>query len=220
MRESVSVSPAIGNIYLTTVQENFMPRFGISEYVTHYDRSTTFNVGGHYDTDRFSVSLGWAEQFLPFDTSAPFQKALTLSVSVRLPHGTSIQGQTLTDSQGHAKFTALGTNDLYGPRSTAGGAQQYPPSFGQWLIQGRVVDPTGAPVAGAALRIGKEMVFTDGLGEFMMRMKKQATYDVQMEPDSFTAPGRWRCVSGPSQVTSQVDTNSRVNIFVVSMMTN
>jgi hypothetical protein len=162
------------------------------------------NIGGHYVGSHFSASVGWNEQFLPFNTKAPFQKVLSVQVSFRLPHDNSVQVQTMTDSMGHARYALMGTNDIYGEKSTSVGRSQEL-SFGKFLIRGRVVDEQGQPVEGAAIRLGQNLVFTDRDGEFLMRMKKPRQISLEVVPAEFTAPGAWRVVKAPSAVVPQLE---------------
>jgi hypothetical protein len=196
LNQAVSTTPLTGSIFSTAIQENIRPEFGLSQFINHSNGATSLNFGGNYTGSRFSFNLGWSEQFLPFSTAAPFQKVLTVQVSLRLPHDSSLQVQTLTDSMGHARFALIGQNDLYGEKTTqAGGAQE--PSFGKWVVRGRVVDERGEPVEGAALQIGKETVFTDRDGNFLLRFSKPRRVPILIVPAEFAAPGRWHAVQAP-----------------------
>jgi hypothetical protein len=69
---------------------------------------------------------------------------------------------------------------------------------GKYLITGEVRDDQGQPVAGAALRIGKEMVFTDSAGTFFLRVNRDRPVPLAVMPEEFTAPGIWLVVTAPA----------------------
>jgi hypothetical protein len=215
VNESVSSTPAMSNLYSTMVVENLRPQLNLSEFITQSNGTTSINIGGHYIGRRFSASVGWNVQFLPFGTNAPFQKVLSMQVSFRLPHDNSVQVQTLTDSVGHARYALMGTNDIYGERSTAVGRSQEV-SFGKWVIRGRVIDEQEKPVEGAAIQLGQDLVFTDSNGEFSMRMKKPRQLLLKVVLEEFTTPGVWLVVKEPTTATPQIEDKARPIIIICS----
>gem|GEM_PF-1896821 len=209
VNQSVSTTPALHDLYSTVIVENLRPELGLSEFITHSNGTTSLNIGGHYVGSHFSASVGWNEQFLPFNTKASFQKVLSVQVSFRLPHDNSVQVQTMTDSMGHARYALMGTNDIYGEKSTTVNRSQEL-SFGKWLIRGRVVDEKGQPVEGAAIRLGQDLVFTDRNGEFLMRMKKPRQISLKVVPEEFMAPGTWRVVNAPSMAMARPEDMTQI----------
>jgi hypothetical protein len=65
-----------------------------------------------------------------------------------------------------------------------------------------VEDPHGAPVRGAALRIGEDLVFTDSRGSFFVRQKKERPYAIEVLTDEFLVPGRYEVLTAPDQVVA------------------
>lgn len=85
----------------------------------------------------------------------------------------------------------------------------------KFLVRGIVRDPSGRPVAGAAVLVGKEMAFTDLDGTFFVRFRKAKTVPIKVVPRDFRAPGNWRVISAPDLVTPQPKDNTKaVNIEV------
>lgn len=68
-------------------------------------------------------------------------------------------------------------------------------------VKGRVVDERGAPVEGAAVRVGKALVFTDAAGYFMHRQRKSTASALAVDMEAFVASGEWECVSCPARAT-------------------
>jgi hypothetical protein len=65
-----------------------------------------------------------------------------------------------------------------------------------------VVDEANAPVEGAAVALGTEMVFTDSRGEFLLRTRRPARYPLEVKPDEFLLPGVWEVARAPDEVTA------------------
>jgi hypothetical protein len=62
-----------------------------------------------------------------------------------------------------------------------------------------VRDLSGQPVAGAAVLLGAEIVFTNDAGEFQLRQRRARVLPVKVELSAFVAPGDWRVVTAPSK---------------------
>ena len=84
VNQAMSTTPLTGRIDSTSILENIRPQWGLAEFVNYSNGSTSFNAGGHYTGNHLGVSVGWSEQFLPFNTAAPFQKVLSVQLSLRL----------------------------------------------------------------------------------------------------------------------------------------
>lgn len=72
---------------------------------------------------------------------------------------------------------------------------------GRYLIEGTVMDDVGFPVAGAAIRLGNFVVFSDSTGKFWLRVKKDHAVPVAVLPNEFAAPGNWELVAAPPLAT-------------------
>ena len=81
--------------------------------------------------------------------------------------------------------------------------------------RGRVVDPAGAPVAGAALMVGKNLVFSDSTGTFLVRLKSAGELPLQVSLDDFTAPGAFAVVSAPPTVRVTREDDAQLYKIVV-----
>lgn len=71
---------------------------------------------------------------------------------------------------------------------------------GKYRIEGTVVDEKGQPVSGAAMRIGKDLVFSDATGAFFLRVKNERAVALAVVPLEFTAPGVWATVTAPENI--------------------
>ena len=68
------------------------------------------------------------------------------------------------------------------------------------MTRGRVLDEGGHPVAGAAIRIGDDLVFSNSEGEFFLRKKKNRPCRLEVALDEFLIPGGFAVVSFPAVV--------------------
>jgi hypothetical protein len=66
--------------------------------------------------------------------------------------------------------------NLYRFRGRAMAANSGSFSIAKYVVQGVVKDDQGLPVEGAALHVGKEVVFTDSSGRFQVRFSKRGPF--------------------------------------------
>ena len=74
------------------------------------------------------------------------------------------------------------------------------PGGPKFLVEGVVKDMNGNPVEGAALHIGREVVFTDGSGRFLKRFHRHGPFQVRVLPGEFLFSGSFEVVQAPSEV--------------------
>lgn len=198
-RSAPSGSEAI-NTFSLTLQETVTPRLSLSQLVTKTDGRTTFSFGGSLLTNFLKVSAEWQTFFVPFLRGNPFKQALVARFDVRLPGNIQFQGGTDIAPDGSVHYTSYGSSFLY----HQGMPQMQGPSFSfpKYLVQGKVADEKGNPIAGAALRIGSEDAFTDSRGRFFLRVRKAGPHPLTVSLENFLAPGRYEVVSAPSEVTA------------------
>jgi hypothetical protein len=68
------------------------------------------------------------------------------------------------------------------------------------VVRGAVVDEHSKPVRGAALQIDGQPVFTDSQGNFLLRVKKEKPYALQVLTDQFMFPDHYQVVAAPATV--------------------
>jgi hypothetical protein len=78
-------------------------------------------------------------------------------------------------------------------------------SIAKYLVQGVVKDDQGTPVEGAALHIGKEVVYTDSSGRFMARFSRRGPFSLSVAPEEFITNGVFEVVSAPSEVRAETE---------------
>jgi hypothetical protein len=117
------------------------------------------------------------------------------------------------DPTGHVRYTFGMSTWLY---RTSGmmSARSETFSIAKFLVQGVVKDDQGNPVEGAALHIGKEVVYSDSTGAFLERMGKHGPFPLSVAPDEFIMNGVYETVSAPSSVRAETD-DAAANVEIV-----
>jgi hypothetical protein len=78
-------------------------------------------------------------------------------------------------------------------------------SMPKYIVRGQVTDDKSNPLRGVALRIGKELVYTDEDGMFFVRMNKRGEVPLSLLFDEFIVSGYWEKVVAPDRVLSDLD---------------
>lgn len=209
--------PAVSSL-TGTFRETISPRLSLTQLVTHQAGQTTVSYGGIFLSNRVTISADYETLFFPFALPGvpQFRQVMVLGLHFQLPHGMQINYGTDVSTNGQLHYSAYGTSiGFHSPRGTLGNGPQYAGAFFSNVARGRVVDPSGEPVSGAALQIGKQLAFTDSKGSFMIRLKNPGELPLEVDLDDFTAPGIYAVVSAPKtvQVTSE-DASQEYKIVV------
>jgi hypothetical protein len=198
-----------------TVRENLSSRFSLLQLISRTAGQTTYAFGGDFISNRLMVSVNYQNVYLPFRPSNPFQQALALNASFRVTGPMQITAASNVAPDGHLRYSIGMSTYLYRLRGMALNANS-PDSFSisKYVIQGVVLDDLGAPLEGAALRIGKQVVYTDSSGRFMLRFSKRGSYPLSLAPEEFLTNGVYQVVSAPSEVHSESEDNA-IDVRVV-----
>jgi hypothetical protein len=194
---------------LVTINEIMNQHFHVSQFISRSNGQTAFNVGGGYSGNLASVDVGYVQMFFPFATKAPFQKVLSVRITLQLPfHGTTVHLGTVAAPSGGTKWTAYAGSYVAAPWSQAvevpgGPAQGH--SIGAITYRGSARDGLGQPIAGVAVLVGKATVWTNEAGEFEVTTRKPETLPVRVMLDDSTMLGNWEVVSAPTSATPGTD---------------
>jgi len=154
------------------------------------------SVGGGFNTNRFSIDINRQSFITPLG-KAPIQQSLVINVRVTLPwRSITINSASGLLPDGRWRWGAYGGTFIGSGLGSPDHAGSYH-SSGKYLITGQVVDKKGQPVSGAALKIGKDMTFSDSSGRFFLRVKRKHAVALAVLPGEFTGPGHWRAVIAP-----------------------
>jgi hypothetical protein len=71
------------------------------------------------------------------------------------------------------------------------------------MIKGKVVDAEGKPIAGAAIQVGQDLVFTNSEGEFVARFRKKQAVRIHVSLRDFLTNEFYDVVNSPTEATPQ-----------------
>ena len=188
----------VGNI-----REVLSPRLDLVQVVTHSGDNTTVSFGGNFLSNMFKIGVEYQTIYVPFATEDPFRQALNFHVTLQALGDFQANVGTYVGPDGRVRYTAYGSQYLYHGGS-AGGA---PKEVGLLpnVVRGVVRDDSGRPVSGAALRVDKEIVYTDSRGSFFVRVKKSREVSIEVVPEESLAPGTYETVFAPERALAAPD---------------
>ena len=190
---------------VSTFRENVSQRFSLSQVITHGSGQTSIAFGGTFLSNLLTASAEYQTVYLPFAPAAQsqFRQVLVLNLHLQLPHAIQLNGGTNVTSLGKVRYTAYASTFAYPGLSPEIGKPSQGGGFYENLVRGRVIEENGPPVAGAALRIDGELLFSDSGGAFFLRRKKAKVYRLEVLPNQFMLPGRFEVVSAPELVRAE-----------------
>jgi len=222
---SYFVSKSTGNstqhLLTGTFREVISPRFNVLQVLSYSNGQTSLAYGGEFITNRLNLSVDYQTQYLAFRTNKPFQQTLSFNGRVRVIGPLSLTAASSIAPDGHTRYSFGGTTYLY----RAGGLF---PSWGQsndsfkfpkYIVQGIVKDQEGKAIAGAALQIGNDIIFTDGEGRFLFRSKKHKELPFAIVPSQFLSTGFFEAVQAPQSVTTEKEDQAQEIIVIVRRLT-
>ncbi|MGH9581288.1 MAG: SPOR domain-containing protein, partial [Terriglobales bacterium] len=185
-------------------REVISPRLDLLQLVTYSNGQATVSFGGNFNTNRLSVGVDYQTVYVPFLASA-FKQALMLRIRFRPFGNLELSTQTYVAPDGRLRYTAAGNTFLYRYQGLVTGERNAPFNLPRHMARGRVVDETGDPIRGAALRIDRHDVFTDASGQFFVRLAKAREYPVEVLVDEFLVPGYFEVVDAPASVRADAE---------------
>jgi hypothetical protein len=211
--QSKSQGQPSSRILSGTIRENCSSRLSLLQLISRTNGQTTFAFGGDFTSNRLMLQADYQNLYLPFRPDHPFQQALALNASVRVVGPMQITAASNVDPTGHVRYTFGISTYLYRMNGMMS-ARSETFSIAKFLVQGVVKDDQGNPVEGAALHIGKEVVYSDSTGAFLARMGKHGPFPLSVAPEEFITNGVYETVSAPSTVRAETD-DAAANLEIV-----
>jgi hypothetical protein len=188
---------------IVNLRERLSSRLTLMQQINLQESTPRFQFGGSLLTAVGEIGVDYQIVHQPFAPFDPFRSALSLTARLQLGRYSTSLG-TYVQPDGRVDYTASAGTFLYlgefgvQPQRIGGGSG----GIARYLVRGRVVDEANAPVEGAAVALGTEMVFTDSRGEFLLRTRRPARYPLEVKPDEFLLPGVWEVARAPDEVTA------------------
>jgi hypothetical protein len=183
----------------TSLGERLGRHLILREYATRSQGRWSESLGGSLITNRFSVDVAQAVYFVP-GGNAPLQRSMTVTLHLITPwKSSSVNLASGVDPSGKIRYGVDGGMFLGSGLGSPGRTVTYQ-NTGRYRIEGTVVDEKGQPVSGAAVRVGKELVFTGDTGAFFLRVRKERPVSLAVVPSEFTNPGAWVTLTAPENI--------------------
>jgi hypothetical protein len=181
----------------------------VLQLITRSNGQTSFAVGGDLLTNRFKFRADYQNVYLPYRPDRPFQQALALNVAMRVSGPLQVTGATNVAPDGRLRYTFGISTYLYRERGMWQSSSPDSFSFPKYVVMGVVHDPEGAPVEGAAIHIGTQVVYSNDNGEFLLRFRKQSEVALSVAVDEFLVAGNFEVVKAPSSVRPSTEDQSQ-----------
>jgi len=196
----------------TMFQEVVSPRLSLLQLVSHSDGGTSLSWGGQFFANPFSVGVEYQTVYAPFRPGNPFRQVLLLNLRIQPLSFFQLNTGTYVAPGGFVKYTTYGQALAYRDTSGFSGPESY--KFGKYVIRGRVTDEAGNAINGAALRVGRDLVFTNVEGKFFVRKKKDRPVTLDVALEEFLIPGVFEVVDCPRTAVPSL-TNAETLVRVV-----
>ena len=205
--------PASSNL-AGTIREKVTQKLSLLQVVSRSQGNMNILFGGSYTTNRFAVNVDYQDLYLPFLPNNPFTHSLTVSLKLKLWGNVQVNGDTFRSSDGRLRYSAGASTLLV--HNFQRGANNESFSFPKYVVRGHVRDEGGAPIEGAALRIGDQIVYTNTFGEFMLHLKKADQLPFEVVLPQFLNTLTFRVVAAPPTVTAEPEDSAHDVLVVLS----
>ncbi len=188
-------------------------RLRLTESANISANGPTFSHGGTLLTSFSSFEVDYQLFYLADRPSRPFQQSMIVDAKLHLLRSLYLHVSSMVGPTGAPLYTAqLGS--LFA-RASQASLPISPGALGENVLRGRVTDPTGVPVSGAALMIGMQRVYTDSDGYFSYREKSSRTHAFRVLTDEFLTDGDFVAVDVPNEVRTEAEREMRPLRIVV-----
>jgi hypothetical protein len=199
-------------------QEKLTSRISVLQVTTYSAGKTSVAFGGSLTTNLLSMGVDYQTYYVPFRPDKPFTQALSVHLNLNLLGNIHLSTATSFTPAGKMVYTLVGTGSYYRMSGLEATPRLEHFSFQQYLIQGRATTPNGLPVSGAAVRIGKEVVYTDSDGRFFARQRKAGRYRVEVVLNEFIATGNFAVITAPEDAEATKDQNGPGLVIVMAQV--
>jgi hypothetical protein len=188
-------------------------RLGLTQQISWPDKRPTVLFGASLMTPIGDFAVDYQIVHQPFKPFDPFRSTLNLTARLQLGKYSTSVG-TYVQPDGSVDYSASGRTFLY--MGSFGGMQpqQLGGRMARYVVHGSVRDMDGNPVEGAAIEIGRDVVFTNSTGQFFHRLGRPGRSALKVLTEEFLLPGRWEVVSAPAEAVAGSETGGGVEIVL------
>jgi hypothetical protein len=186
------------------LHERLSERYALTQLFTWSAGRLGTSLGGTYRGETMDLGVGYSFVHAPLDPAQPFQRTLNISVRLQVGNYRAAVATTLTPS-GAVVYDASAATFLYLGGENGLLAAPIAAPLTRYVVRGIVRDDLGAPLSGAALLIGEELVFSDSRGRFFARFRSTRQVRITVLLEEFLVPGRFRVELVPAIVRPQLE---------------
>lgn len=202
-----SPEPARSTTPVLRLREFLSPRLSVLQVLTYANGRTAMSFGGALASGLTSVGVDYHVVHTPYRPTQPFVQ--TIALNVRVPLGKyRVNAASFVGADGRVNYTGSASTFFYAGDAVTGGNRGVEIKFERYIVEGTVVDESGAPIDGATVGIGGSTVFTDSRGRFFVRVSSSREAPVRVLLDEFLAIGRFDVVSAPASAKPRVERES------------
>ncbi len=162
------------------------------------------DVGGTIDGNWGSLSFSHGETYIPFGTQAGFRRVLTVALRMHV-HNADV-GLARVSATGIPSVWEGSVNDFESAGdTTSSNGPRLQVSMPKYRLQGTVLDGSN-PVAGAAVAVGNQLLYTDSSGHWMARFDRAHAVRVALQPSEFLTIATYRALTDARIETPLRDT--------------
>jgi hypothetical protein len=200
--KAISIQEGWYHSQTTLISHNFSERISrhllVSQTVNQSQGKNFYGVGGSWTTNRISLALGHSIQFV-IGPHAGYEQVTNASISIRI-RDTQLTAATIADPFGKTRWTG-GMESFVQTNLLPATPEHQHNNGGKYLFSGIVQDESGKMVAGACLRIGRQIVYSNDQGIWSLRSRTNNPQPITVLVDEFQL-GTWQIVSAPSIATA------------------
>ena len=198
-----------------TIREILSKHISLSQLITRSNGQTTAAFGGDLLTNRLKIRADYQNVYLPYRPDRPFEQALALNFALRVSGPLQVTGSTNVAPDGRLRYTFGLNTYIYRERGMWRSPDNDSFSFPKYVVLGVVHDIDGNPVEGAAILLGRELVYSNDSGEFMLRLRKTKEVPLKVELNQFLTGGTFEVVKSPLTAKPQTEEQAqKVEVIV------
>jgi hypothetical protein len=187
-RSDLFKSPGAAGILTSSLTERIGFRWALTQYLTRSAGKTSLQFGGSYHTNRFgglAASVGYSTVYDPSNPRQPFQKSLTLTVGIRVPHASTMTG-SLTRAAGQIQHSLAADTYFLSNSATTVRHGSMDGMDGKYVVSLSAKNEQGVGIDGVAVQAGSQTCVTDTEGSCVLRFKKNKIVNLTVLPDFFS----------------------------------
>ncbi|MGH9521014.1 MAG: hypothetical protein ACRD3E_00620 [Terriglobales bacterium] len=204
------------------VRETITQKLALTQYVSRSNGQSSLQFGGEFTSNRLTIAVTHETVYAPFrpnSAGGPFVHVYNVSLRIRLFGSLEVAGHTNVTPDGKIRYTAS-TGDYFYRYAGLETGERPNLKIPDWVVQGKVVDTEGNPIAGAALQIDGKVAFSDSNGEFLVRFSKHEMVAFTVLLKEFLTAREYDVVSAPTSVESARENSARPVSVILQRITD